>query len=601
MEPLSDENSKELFRKRLFGGKCKYPYNQPTGLFEKILKKCGGVPLAIITIASVLAGKPCEEWPMVYNSIGFGYGDNKQVENTRKILLFSYYDLPWYLRTCLLYLSIYPEDYEIQKDILIWKWVAEDFVQEEPRRGLFEVGERYFNELVNRCMLQPLEGTDKSSIYGCRVHDMVLDMICLLSEEENFVRIFDREEPNTSSKVHPRRLATQKRVIEYDHLDNMHTAQVRSFNVTGCHIAAMPSRLGFQALRVLAIEDCTFMKDYAFHLENLGRLHQLRYLGLRETPISKLPKEIGELRFLQTIDLWECKNVEALPQSIILLRQLKCLRAGGPACKPISVPDGMGNLTSMEELWLRYVDKCPNFVQELSKLTELRNLNICIELPESWMCKTFVESLGNLQKIQVLSLHALNAKLSWEGYVPPPQLWHLTLTTVNARLPSWINSTLLPNLVHLEISLGDAMEAHDLVTLGEFPELLRLKRCGSDNDIPVVVGGNSFHKLRSCNMTAPLRFLPGAMPSLECLAFTVHVQPLKEANFDFDFGSLENLPCLREVSVFICCYPDKAEADKVEAAVRHAVHNHPNHPILDLTKFNDLVSANNILTSLSYA
>ncbi|XP_071678697.1 disease resistance protein Pik-2-like [Lolium perenne] len=348
MEPLSDENSKELFRKRLFGGKCKYPYNQPTGLFEKILKKCGGVPLAIITIASVLAGKPCEEWPMVYNSIGFGYGDNKQVENTRKILLFSYYDLPWYLRTCLLYLSIYPEDYEIQKDILIWKWVAEDFVQEEPRRGLFEVGERYFNELVNRCMLQPLEGTDKSSIYGCRVHDMVLDMI--------------------------------------------------------------------------SIEDRTFMKDYAFHLENLGRLHQLRYLGLRETPISKLPKEIGELRFLQTIDLWECKNVEALPQSIIL-----------------------------------------------ATTTE----------------------------------------------VPPLEVQH----------------------------------AHDLVTLGEFPELLRLERCGSDNDIPVVMGGNAFHKLRSCNMTAPLRFLPGAMPSLERLEFTVHVQPLKEANFDFDFGSLENLPCLREAVI----------------------------------------------------
>ena len=57
MEPLSNENSEELFRKRLFGGKYKYPDNQPAKLLEKILRKCGGVPLAIITIASLLDRK----------------------------------------------------------------------------------------------------------------------------------------------------------------------------------------------------------------------------------------------------------------------------------------------------------------------------------------------------------------------------------------------------------------------------------------------------------------------------------------------------------------------------------------------------------------
>jgi hypothetical protein len=446
MRPLSDGKSRELFRKRLFAGKYEYPYNQPAELCEKILRKCGGVPLAIITIASLLAGKPWEEWAMVYNSIGFGYGDNKEVENTRKILLFSYYDLPCYLRTCLLYLTIYPEDYIIRKDTLIWKWVAEGFVHEEQGRGLFEVGERYFNELINRSMLQPLENMTKSSIAGCRVHDMVLDMICLLSEEENFVRIFDHDEQNTSSKVNPRRLSTQKRFIEHNHLDSTSIQQVRSFNVTRCHISVMPSLSGFEALRVLAIEDCTFMEDLIFHpknlgkshhhLENLGRLHHLRYLGLRDTPIGELPKEIGCLRFLQTLDLWGSK-IEALPQNVILLRQLKCLRAGADFGMPISVPDGMGNLTSLEELALRNVVKSPNFVKELGELTELRNLHIGIELPERWMCKTMVESLGNLQKIHVLQLDALGV-LNWDGYVPPPQLRYLTLTKFYI-LPSWVN------------------------------------------------------------------------------------------------------------------------------------------------------------------
>jgi hypothetical protein len=462
---------------------------------------------------------------MVYKSIGFGYEDNKEVENTRKILRYSYYDLPCYLRTCLLYLSIYPEDYVIQKEILIWKWVAEGFVQEEPRRGLFEVGERYFNELINRCMIQPLVDTEKFSFCGCRVHDMVLDMICLSSEEENFVRIFDREEQETSSKINPRRLSTQKKVIDHDHLDNTHKPQVRSLNVTGCQIGVIPSLSGFKALRVLAIENCTFMEDRPYHLDNLGRLHQLRYLGLRNTPIGELPKEIGDLRFLQTMDLWGSK-IQALPQSVILLGQLKCLRAGALFGHSISVPDGMGNLTSLEELVLRDVDKSPNFVKELGKLTELRNLHIGIKLPESWVCKIMAESLGNLQKIQVLQLHSLK-KLVWDGYVPPPQLRYLTMWTLIPRLPTWINCSFLPNLVHLEIYLEEAQD--DLVTLGEFPELLGLQIYGSRKDIPVVVGCDAFPKVRSCSMCAPLKFLPGAMLSLECIEFNVDVRALREA------------------------------------------------------------------------
>ncbi|VAI00298.1 unnamed protein product [Triticum turgidum subsp. durum] len=401
LKPLSPELSAELFNTRLFGGKGKCSYGQPTEAYDKILHRCGGIPLAITTMASLLVGKPVESWSKVYNSIGLGNEDNKDVDIMRKILLFSYYDLPCHLRTCLLYLSIYPEDHMIEKDSLIWKWVAEGFVQQEAKVGLSETGERYFNELINKSMIQPVESPlHDGIIIGCRVHDMVLDMINLIAKEENFVILLDRYQQDTSLDSNVRRLAVGRR---HNPLVSTCMHQVRSFNAT-CLDEFVPPLSCFQVLRVLALEGDILSKHNSNCLENIGKLVHLRYLGLgKMVDVLELPKEIGDLKFLEILDLG-CDTLEELPQSVCQLSQLKCLRFDGTRAR---VPDWIGNLTSLEELLLGCVNQPSNFVNELGKLTELRKLRISehLRLNNAILVKAWAESLAKLQKIQVLDIH----------------------------------------------------------------------------------------------------------------------------------------------------------------------------------------------------
>jgi len=185
LKPLSHDNSKILFKKRILSGEEECLINQLDELSDKILRKCDGVPLAIIAISSMLADKPGQKWSEVYDYMVSGHGDS-----TMEIISYSYNDLPSHLKPCLLYMSTFPEEYWIKKYSLIWMWIGEGLVQiEKEGDNIFEQGERYFNELINRSMLQPIEDRNDRSISGCSVHDILYELICKLSKEENFTSV----------------------------------------------------------------------------------------------------------------------------------------------------------------------------------------------------------------------------------------------------------------------------------------------------------------------------------------------------------------------------------------------------------------------------
>ncbi|KAM3262239.1 hypothetical protein ACQJBY_052751 [Aegilops geniculata] len=579
LNPLSDGYSEELFYATLFPEEgCEYDLTD--GVIEKILSKCDGVPLAIITIASMLASKQREDWPKVYNSIGFGTEVTEDVDNTRKILLFSYSDLPRHIRTCLLHLSIYPENYFICKDTVIWMWVAEGFVHDESGRGLFEIGERYFNQLVNRSMVQLVANPRYlvSTVIHFRIHDLVLDMICALSKDENFVTLLEIDEQHPSLKNNARRLAVQKRDIEKLDPPTINCHGLRSFYAIGCHIDVMQPLSRFKVLRVLSLAGCRINEDQPYQLEHIGNLLQLRYLGLERMPIRKLPEEIGDLLFLQTLVLKGTK-IKELPHSVGLLRQLKCL------CAPkVEVPDWLVNMTSLEDLKL---DAPMPFVfaEGLINLKELRDLQI-----QSYLScgdnsdRALVKSIGNLHKLQSLILINFmdNADEIWEGFVPPRHLHSMNMYVGFYGVPPWMDPAHLPSLSVLQLHLC-SMEARCLEILGRLPELHTLKLQTGEGSWLTVTGSGAFPKLRHLRSSrAMLRFQRGVMTRLEYLELEVRVPELKKAKFDCDFTSLGNLPLLQKLSVHLTCKADDPEYGKrMEVAVKHAIDRHPyRRPIL---------------------
>lgn len=90
MKPLEPEDSKKLFVNRVFGPDDVCPTELQEAM-DNILKKCGGLPLAVVSIASLLASYKSpgsvEMWERVCNSIGSQMESNPTLEGIVRINL----------------------------------------------------------------------------------------------------------------------------------------------------------------------------------------------------------------------------------------------------------------------------------------------------------------------------------------------------------------------------------------------------------------------------------------------------------------------------------------------------------------------------------
>lgn len=590
LDPLRDKDSKMLFHKRIFREEEEIP-SELEEVTNKILTKCGGVPLAIITIASMLASIPHRtkrEWDSVYNSMGSGLEKDKSLKNMRQILYLSYDDLPSYLKPCLLYLSMFPEDFEVPRNDLVRLWVAEGFVDESEGSNLYDLGNRYFCELINRSMIQPVDRNQEGTTDACRVHDIILDLILIISGQENFVTMSeDRQLKSSVCKI--RRLSLQGSKVDRDEDSKeeqmiqpvtVDVSHVRSLAVFGDGYQWMPPLSRFSTIRILKLGDFPCKNN---QVKDLGSLHHLRYLEIASRSEIEHLEGIGNLQLLRTLDLSKTYYNE-LPASIVQLKQLECLRIH----RGMRIPDGIGNLTSLQQLSTFNVASSPNTLAELGNLTELRVLRMWeLDTDESYT-PTFLKSLSNLQNIQYLAWNSNGGccpdfDCVSDQWRVPVCIRRIVGHSTICQVPRWFSY--LSDLSYLTIRIG-RLRQDDLQLLGALPVLRNLTLIVPYYGIvdqPLVIDQPFlaltefvFRLTTRCYL---LVFTPGVMPKLQRLEL-----PCRAPGDGFHIG-LEHLTSLEHVTVRLSvAFGREKDGEDTEIKIRNAIGIHPNNPKLKLAR-----------------
>lgn len=424
------------------------------------------------------------------------------LNNITKVIMSSYDGLPYHLKPIFLYLSIFPENHEIRRTRLLRRWMAEGYIAKKRDMPVEVVGEHFYNDLINRSMIQGSMASYVVRADRCSVHSMVRKIILSKFIEENQLFLIEKHsnEIPQSKILH---LVVSRWKGRDEELQRINLSYVRSLTIFGDYPASLVSPK-LRLLRVLDLEDTINLKNS--DLKHIGELRHLRYICLRGTNISKLPSTLQNLRYLETLDIQDTQ-VTQLPRGIAKLEKLCYLLVGvnfskdllgkmelvknhkaslltclccnkGGCCKvfnsSVRAPEGIEKLQNLHMLGVVNVGNGNGVAGRLKKLTNLTNLRrLGVEGLTEKEGKDLCQSIGELRRLQRLEVRSDSltflAKMG-ESQVPA-HLVSLRLCGNLSSLPDWIGS--LNDLGKVKL-LGTRLKHKDIVHLQNLRNLTLL-------------------------------------------------------------------------------------------------------------------------------
>ncbi|CDO99152.1 unnamed protein product [Coffea canephora] len=542
---LNEDEGWELLQKRAFakrnGADCESdPRLEAVG--RAIVRKCGNLPLAISAIGGVLSQKTSlEEWETVKNDVDSyirmseggkeeGYGAVLQV------LALSYDELPYHLKPCFLYLGQYREDEDIDAEMLYRMWTAEGMISSDHRRKgetLTAVAERYLYEMASRSMLQVkfYEFSTSRKVESCYLHDLMRDFCLARGKEVEFLKLLDfrggndplsdysteRDDCTPRCSIHME--DGKKHCLgDVDSMISMAleaSGQLRSLTLSGgterrTASISFPEVIcdstKFKYVKVLKFEGYRFMGKGL--PKGIKKLVSLRFLSVKDSDLETLPSSIGQLQYLETLDIRVFPTI-TVPDVLCKLKGLKHLYFSPRT----EVEGGQLSFLGLSKLeTLVGFDDDVGDLKHLSGLNNLRFLGAIVnirkeknDLPQ--MLKYLNSNRHNLREAQLaiyaddnnvvlpfldlLSCHCLHQLSLWWGRcefqkVEPPlspsNLSELSLLQCSIEGDPMSVLGDLPNLRRLLFLLVDLVDRNVMIIdANAFPKLASLEIIGIKN------------------------------------------------------------------------------------------------------------------------
>ncbi|CAA3023593.1 probable disease resistance RF45 isoform X1 [Olea europaea subsp. europaea] len=344
MRRLSPFDSFQLFQKTF--SRDPYAYAEVDSLKNNIkrqvLKCCMGLPSAIVAVGEVLAKRrTSHEWEMVLRDIKLLIDRGQPVEqiiSQKSISDLIFDDLPYHLKPCFLYLGLFPKGSKIEVEHLYLQWMAEGMISRDDcqeNETMMDLAERYLSDLVQRKIVEVEEEEEEipslRKYKSCQIHEHVKDH-CLQKGEEYFFKVLDNRSSDSLSlttnpargmalhlgKEDDRSSVDQLRNGKVDHLRSLLLLSPQDLQVKLEWPRRMFNLKRYRMLRVLTFERVEF-QERGLPSEMTWPIY-LRYLSFKGCILGVLPASIGNLSFLETLDLRVSSKVIIIIPNV--LRQL---------------------------------------------------------------------------------------------------------------------------------------------------------------------------------------------------------------------------------------------------------------------------------------